>query len=189
MRVRHDVGVMSSERIITMRKFIASLAAGGVLVAGAFVATTLSNGAAQAQEADDEVATETMAPEPGAVLTGVLDELVADGVITQSQADAVAEALAEKREELGVRPHVRRHFRHLIADVRALLADGVISADEIAELQDGHPFKNEDGPFAELLEDGQITQDEWDAFVEEHKAEREARREAGVGNAGTGTNA
>ena len=115
-----------------------------------------------------------------------LAALVEAGTINQSQADAVKAALLEKHEELkanrqdGDRRGDRRG--RLRAQIEELLEDGVISADEIAELPDGHPFNNADGPFAELLEDGQITQAEWDAFVAEKKAEHEAEQSSQDGD-------
>ncbi|MCZ7532221.1 MAG: YckD family protein [Acidimicrobiia bacterium] len=165
-----------------MRKIIVSLAAAGVLVAGAFVASSVTGSAAEAQTAEDNATEQVERPAPGSILEDVLSELVADGTITQDQADAVKEALEAKHEEMKENrpdgPERRKHRRRAIMRHRVmeLLDDGVISADEIAELPDGHPFKDADGPFAELIEDGQITQAEWDDFVAERKAEHEANR-------------
>jgi polyhydroxyalkanoate synthesis regulator phasin len=164
-----------------MKRLIASVAAAGILVAGAFVASTATDSPAEAQTIDDTTTQESQErPEKGAILDEVLGELVDAGTINQSQATAVKEALQAKHEELKAnRPdgEGRRHRRgHLRAQTEELLDDGVISAEEIAELPDGHPFKNDDGPFAELIEDGQITQAEWDDFVAEKKAEREAQQ-------------
>lgn len=166
-----------------MKRLIASVAAAGILVAGAFVASTATNSPAEAQTPEDTTTQESPErPEKGAILDEVLGELVAEGTINESQATAVKEALEAKHEELKAnRPDGERkgHRRgHLRAQVEDLLDDGVISAEEIAELPDGHPFKNDDGPFAELLEDGEITQAEWDAFVAERKAEHEAQQSA-----------
>jgi polyhydroxyalkanoate synthesis regulator phasin len=178
--------MMSTEGTI-MKRIAASLAAATLLVAGAFVAVAVSNTAADAQVADDEMTTDVERPEPGAVMTEVLDGLVADGTLTQAQADAVADAFKEKREELKdtVGEMRQRHRRgHMLHRIGHLLDDGVISADEIAELPDNHPFKDPDGPFAEALEDGQITQAEWDAIVAERKAAHESST-SGAGTSGT----
>ncbi len=158
-----------------MKRLIASVAAAGILVAGAFVASTATTSPAEAQTSEDNTTQEAPErPEKGAILDEVLGELVEDGTIDQNQADAVKAALQAKFEEIRENRPDRgdRHDRRgrLMGQIEDLLEDGVISADEIAELPDRHPFKNADGPFAELLEDGQITQAEWDAFVAERKA-------------------
>jgi hypothetical protein len=182
---------------IIMKRIVASLAAATVLVAGAFVAVAVSNTAADAQVAEDQTTTDVERPERGAVMTEVLDGLVADGTLTQAQADAVADAFEAKREKLGDtvgdmrQRHRRGHFLHRLSH---LLEDGVISSDEIAELPENHPLKDPDGPFAEALEDGQVTQAEFDAIVEQLKAERGSKTsDAGAtgttGTTGTGSSA
>jgi hypothetical protein len=164
-----------------MKKLIAAIAAAGVLVSGAFVATTLTGTSAQAQTTSDAVVDTPQRPARGAILDGVLGELVDAGTINQSQADAVKAALEAKREELKEKfgdrgPRFNGERRGVL---RGLMADGVISADEIAALPDDHPLKNGEGPLAELLEDdGQITRDELVAFIEQRRAEREAAGEA-----------
>ena len=149
---------------------------GGLLVAGAFTAAAVTGGTALAQE--DTTAAEDARPRPPAraeVLAEVLGGLVSDGTITQAQADAVTEALeakaAEIREEFPNRRHrdFRRGFR-----LGGLLADGEITADELAELPDDHPLKDPDGPAAEYLEDGRLTQDELRQLHEQRRAERRA---------------
>lgn len=165
-----------------MKKVIASLAAAGVLVAGAFVAATVTDSPAQAQTVEENTTEQVERPDRGSGLAEVLAELVDAGTINQTQADAVAAALEAKHEEMkenrpdrGEGPRGPARFgRH----VGQLLEDGVISADEIAELPGGHPFKNAEGPFADELADGQITQAEWDAFKAERMAVREAAKTA-----------
>lgn len=170
-----------------MKRLIASVAAAGIIVAGAFVASTATGTPAEAQTAEDNTTLERPErPERGAILDEVLSELVDLGTIDQGQADAVKAALVAKHEELKAnRPdgeHRRDRRGHLRSQIQELLEDGVISADEIAELPDRHPFNNADGPFAEVLEDGQITQEEWDTFIAERKAEHEARQSAQDGD-------
>ncbi len=46
------------------------------------------------------------------------------------------------------------------ARIGALLDDGVIDADELAELPEGHPLTDPDGPAADYLDDGQLTVEE-----------------------------
>lgn len=162
-----------------MRKVIASLAAAGVLVAGAFVASTVTGTEASAQTDETAVTIdEATRPTRGAVLDGVLDDLVTDGTLNQSQADAVSDAVAVKREEIKEMREERRANRaERHAQLEEWLEDGVISAEELDELDVELPI-HEDGPLAEALEDGQITQAEWDAFVEERKERRGHRRGA-----------
>jgi len=164
-----------------MRKF---LVIGGVvglliLIGGAFVASAaMRSDVASAQEntattsAQDTTsdttrqATDVRGRSQG-VLRAVLSDLVADGVITQAQADAIAEAvvtrMAESRDAAsgGQRGAFRRGFS------RGLLEDGVITSEEIAGLPDGNPLKDPAGPAATYLEDGQITEDEFKALIEE----------------------
>ncbi|MBT8208343.1 MAG: hypothetical protein KJO18_08730, partial [Acidimicrobiia bacterium] len=76
-----------------MKKFIAAVAAAAVVVGGGVITSAVSAPAvAQAQEADTTTESTTEVPE----FTSVLDELVAEGVITQDQADTVSERLAER---------------------------------------------------------------------------------------------
>ncbi|MCL1593865.1 MAG: hypothetical protein M3132_05890 [Actinomycetia bacterium] len=166
-----------------MKKILASMAAAGVLVAGAFVATSVTPTAAEAQTADDTATSQTQRPERGAILDDVLGNLVADGTIDQSQADAVKEALEAKRDELkeqfgdrGPRMDQRRGF------LRGLLADDVITADEIAALPEDHPLRTGESPLSELLEDdGEITRAELESFRDARHAERETESSGTVG--------
>jgi hypothetical protein len=145
-----------------MRKIVISLIAGSLLVGAAFAATTLSGGTASAGQ-DEDTATEPSLwfPRPGRILDEVLADLVADGTISQSQADAITDAIAAKAEEIreGLPARVRHPFRTGLR-LGALLDDGVITAEELAELPDGHPLNDPDGPAAAYLEDGEITADE-----------------------------
>ena len=163
-----------------MRKIITALAAAAVLVVGAFTAAALSSpGTAAAQDAtDDALSVDT--PERskrGDVMAEVLDKLVADGVISRGQADAVATAFKEKatelREERGDRPHRGDQRSRRGHKLRGLLEDGVIDADELAGLGEAHPLNDPDGPAAGYLDDGQITMDE---LKELHSQLREQRR-------------
>lgn len=104
----------------------------------------------------EQATTTTTATEeerPPGVIEETLDQLVTDGVITQEQADQVADALADAL----IKSHPFRHGLGLGARLGALLDDGVITAEELAQLPEDHPFKDPDGPLAEALEDGQIT--------------------------------
>ncbi len=163
-----------------MKKVLAALAASGVLVAGGFATAAVSTPtSALAQETTDEAPATTddvVRPERGAILDEVLDQLVADGVITSDQATQVAEALEAKheelREEFGDRRGGRGHRGGDHFGLMEALEDGVIDADELAELPEGHPLTDPDGPAAEYLEDGQLTQEE----LEEMRAEFGSQR-------------
>ncbi len=137
-------------------KVIAATVAGGLLVGAGFATAAISNPAvAEAQETDP---TEENDVRPfhrhSAFLEDVLAELVADGTIDQGQADAIVEALTAKAEAL------KAELEEIRALIEGFLEDGVITADELAQLSDTHPFNDPDGPFAEALEDGQLTLEE-----------------------------
>lgn len=115
---------------------IAAATVGAALLAGVFAGSVVAAPEpATAQETVDEPASSVVPPG----IQTVLDELVADGTLTQAQADAVAEALVAA----DLRPH-RGHHRgaHLgtltevlgldAAELRDALADGATLA-ELAE--------------------------------------------------------
>lgn len=54
----------------------------------------------------------------------------------------------------------------------------MITADELSQLPDDHPFNDPDGPFADALADGQLTRDE---LAEVHPHPRRDRFKRGVG--------
>ena len=151
-----------------MKKVLAALAASGVLVAGGFATAAISTpSTAVAQEQTDEApldstSEENVRPERGAILEEVLGELVVDGVITSDQADQIAAALEAKHDELRAEFGDRRSPRGFRGDggLRALLEDGVIDADELAELPEDHPVFDPEGPFADYLDDDQLTIEE-----------------------------
>ncbi len=167
-----------------MKKILASLAAAGVLVAGVFTAAVITGSSATAQESpDDETSLPAQHPERGSAVKDVLDELVVANEITQDQADTILSALKAKWEELkadrpdGGERH-RRGFRRgarFGINIAELLEDGVIDAAELAELPEGHPFTNPDGPFADAAADGQITEEELRDVLEQLREERGGR--------------
>lgn len=161
-----------------MKKVLAAAAAAGVLMAGAFTASVVGSEPATAQTPDETTATERG---PGSLLTEVLDELVADSTIDQATADAIKEAVEAKvqeKRESGEFRHWGRRGHGSGHDFRGLLDDGVISAEELAELPDDHPLNDPDGPAADYLDDGELTEDELSeirqSLREAHQAEREA---------------
>ena len=88
-----------------MRKVLTALLAVALLVGGGatFALVSAPSPATAQEDTDTEEAPPAtddparVRPERGAILGGVLDELVADGVITQAQADAITEAMGERR--------------------------------------------------------------------------------------------
>jgi hypothetical protein len=168
-----------------MKKIIASLAATGILVAGAFAASTITSSQASAQTDESPAITDEVSrPSPAGILDQVLGDLVEDGTLEQSQADAVKNGLEAKRDEvkerIGDRRDRRAHRQEMRENIEAWLEDGVITADELDELEVELPI-HEDGPLTEALKDGQITQAEWDAFLQERKATHEARSDSATG--------
>lgn len=169
-----------------MKKILTSLIAAGVLVAGVAVAGVVAGSTAEAQDAPPGTEAPT-SDRPGhkTVIKDVLDELVADGEITQGQADIILAAIQEKREEFAANhpDGFRRGFRrgaHFGFNLRGLLEDGVIDAAELAELPEGNPLTDPDGPFAEALEDGEITVEELREVREEMREQRRSASGADV---------
>jgi hypothetical protein len=160
-----------------MKKLIATTAAAGVLVAGAFVASTVTTNPAEAQVPDSiteqhDTTDQQDRPDRGAIFDEVLEGLVADGTIDSGQADAIKEAFEAKRdeiiEEFGARPERGRDFHR--GALRGLLADDVITQAEIDALPDDHPLRTGESPLSGLLEDdGQITREELEAFKDENR--------------------
>lgn len=169
-----------------MKKVLAALAASGVLVAGGFATAAISSPSpATAQESTEDSTTETVErPERGAILQEVMDQLVADDVIDEDQAEAIIAALEAKRDELreqfGERRGFRGHHRGGLG-IRDLLDDGVIDADELAALPEGHPLTDPEGPFAEYLDDGELTLEELETVHGELREQRSFGRGFGQG--------
>ena len=91
------------------------------------------------------------------MLDEVLSELVDAGTITQAQADAITDGLTTKAEEKRAEFEAQREAWQATAEqIRTFLSDGVISADEIAQLPADNPISN----LESILEDGQITLEE-----------------------------
>lgn len=175
-----------------MRKIWTSLGAAGVLVAAAIVAVAVVGTMAVAQEGQGEDSVDQDRPvrRHAAILDEALAELVDEGVIDEAIADQVRERMKlkaqERRAEFGgeFRPGRRHALRHLLDfaerhPLSGALEDGVIDADELAELFEEHPFLDPDGPFArfldESLEDGQVTTEEIEEGLAELRESLEGR--------------
>lgn len=165
-----------------MKKIFVSIAAAGVLVAGAFAASTIVDGQAIAQAVDEPAVERPDIPKPEEILNEVLADLVADDILDQSEADAVKAALEARHEEVRAELDEWREdnpgrFERGFA-MRGMLEDGVIDADELAELPDDHPLKDSDGPAAEFLEDGELSADELQQLGDQRRPHRGADRKA-----------
>lgn len=169
-----------------MRKVLTALGVSGLLIAGAFVASTLSLGAASAQTSDTAIVDDEVGPRE-AVLDEVVQSLVDDGTITEDEAVIVKERFVAKHEELAAEREARRDERREVRElILGFLDDDVISASELAQLPDDHPLRNTDGAFSSALEDGQITREELDQVRAEHRQDRRERRmDRWTGDAGT----
>jgi hypothetical protein len=177
-----------------LKKTLTALLAALVLVAGAFVATTIAGGAATAQTDDDSTNQERPdLPNRGAIVDEVLTDLVTDDVINQGQADQIAAALKARAEEVRAEMQqwrdenpgrFERGFRRGF-HLGGLLEDGVIDADELAELPDDHPLKDPNGPAAKYLGDDQLTKEELQELRQELHEQRQAERQARPGGTGS----
>lgn len=150
-----------------MRKVLASLLAVGVLVAGglafALVQDSSSAGAQESTTEEEAPLEGVEGPNRQEIIDGVWDDLIADGVVTAEQAEQIQAAFEAKKEELREQFgdfRGRRGFGHNFGELRDMLEDGVIDADELASLGEDHPLNNPDGPFADAAADGEITQEE-----------------------------
>lgn len=103
-------------------------------------------------------------------LERVLNELADEGTISEDDADAVLEAveseLAELNEQHPELGHLRRHLLRKGARIGALLDDGGISQEEYEALDDDHYLKQVD--IGEALDDGLITPRELREIWREH---------------------
>ena len=113
------------------------------------------------------------------ILADTLSELVADGTITQEQMDAIVTAIEEKKSAIAAE---RSRVKELL---ESFWSDGVLTSAEIAQLPFAYRFTDPDGPFADALEDGQITKEEFEAIAKEFRgAKHKRRRHFGQGGAG-----
>ena len=110
-----------------------------------------------------------------AAVTTALQALVDDGTLSSDQVAAVVEALQTAAEE---RPRPVRRGMRAGWQLAEMLADGVIDAAELAELPEGHPLADPDGPAAGYMSDGELTEAE---LEELRSARRSGAPEAGSG--------
>jgi hypothetical protein len=165
-----------------MRRLMIGAATVGALVTGGIVGAAVAAPASFSAQTDQTTTTTSVPDERrhAGLVAETLDQLVEDGVITQEQADQVGQALADAfAEKFRGRPF--RHGLGLGLRLGSLLDDGVITAEELAELPDDHPLKDPDGPLAAALEDGQITVAELREAYESGAIDRPFRFLRGLG--------
>lgn len=149
-------------------KIWVAVIAGGLLVGAGLITSVVSSpGTAVAQEEADPSGEEGPFPRVLGFLGEVLDDLVSDDVITQDQADAVAEAAGEKATE------IREQRRAEREQLRDLLDDDVITEEEARQLPDDHPLFSD--RYDEAWEDGELTRDELRPFSRHHFFKRGVR--------------
>ena len=150
-----------------MRKIIILVLAGTLVLGVGLIATAQAEEAQTEKSSDDDAESEKRGRhkrgsrfEQALAVADVLAGLVSDGTLTQAQMDAVVAAVEEARARF-----VAEH-----RDVRAMWEsfweDRVLTADEIAQLPFAEELNDPDGPFAPVLEDGQITEGEFEQLEE-----------------------
>jgi hypothetical protein len=138
----------------------------GMLVvagAGAVLATSGDAGSGSnaivipaAESPSPDASSGTVAPDPtpdkprDTALTDVLDDLVANGTITESQKTAILDGLAAERTARREAAQAQRQ------QLKEFLADGQITQDELDQLPEDSPLRQLTG----VMDDGKITTDE-----------------------------
>lgn len=150
-------------------KIMAAIAAGAVLVVAGLVFSFVSfPGIAGAQE--ESTGERSVAARALGFLERVLDELVSEGTIDQEDADAVLTAIEEEVEEFRAEHPDFRPGRHLLrkgARLGALLDDGGITQEEYDALPEDSRFRDID--IGDALDDGLITPEELREAIREHR--------------------
>lgn len=158
-----------------MRKTVAALTAGALIAGGAMVATA---------QTDSDDGAESDAPvvqmNRGERISSFLDDMVAQGVIDQDQADTMLAELEARREARVAERQERREA------FESAWEDDVLTVAELEELG-ADRILDEDGPFAEALEDGEITRDEFQEVRSEFGPRRHRGPGLGFGASETGT--
>lgn len=131
------------------KAIVLPLASAALVVAGAgAVLASTSPAASPAGAVSPAAATSTPSPAASSapvapVLKSVLDPLVAKGTINADQEQAIISAWVAKRDELKAER----------AELRKFLSDGVLTADELAQLPADSPLQQ----LKPLMTNGQIT--------------------------------
>lgn len=144
-----------------MRKTLIALTAGAMILGGAAIAMAQTDDATtypiQAMERDQDRDQDR---------TEYLADMVGQGVITQEQADTLAAEMQQRFElRRAEREQRRAEAREHKEGLEAAFSDDVLTVAELEELG-AVRILDEDGPFAEALEDGELTRAEFDAIHE-----------------------
>ncbi|MEP7378628.1 MAG: hypothetical protein ABI725_03600 [Chloroflexota bacterium] len=144
-----------------MKRLIWLPIAGFLLIAGATVAVAspslldAAKGTIVAADPSPAPGTTTTDAYPGhpgqEVLTKVLADLVTKGTITQAQSDAITQGLTDEIAQQQAAMQARRTL------IEGMVADGVITQDEINQLPADDPLRV---AFDSIANDGQISLDQ-----------------------------
>ncbi len=158
-----------------MRKTVAALTAGALIAGGAMVATAQT-------DSGDPVTPDAPIVEMkrGERISSFFGEMVTQGVISQDQADTMLAELESRHEGRVAEREERR------AAFESAFEDDVLTVAELEELG-ADRILAEDGPFAEALEDGEITRDEFEAVHAELGPRHHRGPGGGFGSGGPGT--
>ena len=157
-----------------MRKTVAALTAGALIAGGAMVATAQTD---SSDQVDPDAPIVEM--KRGERISSFFDDMVTQGVISQDQADTMLTELESRHEErLAERQERREAFE-------SAFEDDVLTLAELEELG-ADRILDEDGPFAEALEDGEISRDEFDAIRAEFGPRHHGGPGRGFGPGGPG---
>ena len=175
-------------------KIMAALVAGGLLVGAGFVTSIVSapDTAVAQENTTDEDEDRGFFARGMDFLGDVLDDLVGEGTIDSSQADAILDAVEQKAAEL------KEEREALREEIKGYLEDGVLTSDEAAnlpadhwlfsdaleeawadgeltteEIREARPHPRRDAfkhgaRFGALLDDGGIDETEYEGLPEEH---------------------
>ncbi len=160
-----------------MRKTVAALTAGALIAGGAMVATAQTDDA----ETTDSL-TQVVEMKRGERISSFFSDMVGQGVISQDQADTMLAELESRHEaKVAEREERREAFQ-------AAWDDEVLTLEELEELGAERILDGE-GPFAEALEDGEITRDEFEAIRSELGPRHRRGPGRGLGFGGPGNDA
>ena len=150
-----------------MRRLIWLPVAGFLLIAGAAVAAAAPSIAQNAAQAVGVFADTSPSPSsspstatgtqtgPQGLLQQVLSDLVGQGVINQSQSDAITQALQGKVDQLRTQAQQQRQeLQQERQQIQTFLQDGVITQSEIDQLPADSPFRQ---IFDNIAQNGQVT--------------------------------